>query len=56
MILKGEITSPINPGEECRFAKRCLYADEYCKAKGPELVEVKPGHFVACPHFGIANM
>ncbi|MCQ2400968.1 MAG: ABC transporter ATP-binding protein [Lachnospiraceae bacterium] len=55
IVLKGEITSPINPGEECRFAKRCLYADDCCKGKGPELVEVKPGHFVACHHCGIAN-
>jgi len=47
-ILKGEITSPINPGDECRFAKRCLYASDECRAKTPELVEVKPGHFVAC--------
>ena len=47
-VLKGEITSPINPGDECRFAKRCLYASDECRAKTPELVEVKPGHFVAC--------
>ena len=47
-VLKGEITSPINPKDECRFAKRCLYASDECHAKTPELVEVKPGHFVAC--------
>ena len=47
-VLKGEITSPINPKDECRFAKRCLYASDECRAKTPELVEVKPGHFVAC--------
>lgn len=55
IVLKGEITSPINPGKECRFAKRCLYADECCRGNGPELAEVKPGHFVACHHCGIAN-
>ena len=47
-VLKGEITSPINPGDECRFAKRCLYASDECRAKTPELKEVSPGHFVAC--------
>ena len=47
-LLKGEISSPINPGDECRFAKRCLYASEECRAKTPELKEVSPGHFVAC--------
>ena len=47
-ILKGEISSPINPKDECRFAKRCIYASDECHAKTPELVEVSPGHFVAC--------
>lgn len=48
--LKGEITSPIEPPEECRFAKRCLECnDEICKSKVPSLIEVSPSHFVACP-------
>ena len=47
-VLKGEISSPINPKDECRFAKRCIYASDECRAKTPELKEVKPGHFVAC--------
>ncbi|MBO4872633.1 MAG: ATP-binding cassette domain-containing protein [Lachnospiraceae bacterium] len=48
LVLKGEITSPIEPKDECRFAKRCLYANDSCHAKCPELAEVFPGHFVAC--------
>ena len=48
IILKGEIGSPIEPKDECRFAKRCLYAQDCCYAKNPELVEVSPGHFLAC--------
>lgn len=47
ILLKGEIKSPINPGPGCRFASRCIYADENCR-KGCGLQEVKPGHFVAC--------
>ena len=48
--LTGEITSPIEPPAECRFAKRCLYCNEsICKSKVPELIEVAPNHFVACP-------
>lgn len=48
--LKGEITSPIEPPQECRFAKRCLYCNEkICKSAIPQLIEVKPNHFVACP-------
>jgi peptide/nickel transport system ATP-binding protein len=47
ILLKGEITSPINPKPGCRFAQRCLYADEDCR-KPQNLEEVKPGHFVSC--------
>ena len=48
ILLKGEITSPINPKPGCRFAPRCLYAKPECFNQQPELVEVEPGHFVAC--------
>ena len=51
ILLKGEISSPINPKDECRFAKRCIYACEGCRQKTPELVEVSPNHFVACPYY-----
>lgn len=46
--LKGEITSPINVGIGCRFAKRCIYATEQCTKKNCEMIEVEPGHSVAC--------
>lgn len=55
ILLKGEITSPINPPDACRFAKRCMYACEECFQKAPELKEVRPGHFVACPFYGNLN-
>ena len=48
VILKGEITSPINPPKACRFAPRCPYAKEECFAREPQLEELQPGHFVAC--------
>ncbi len=48
--LTGEITSPIEPPAECRFAKRCLECNEdICKKAVPQLIEVSPNHFVACP-------
>lgn len=50
ILLKGEITSPINPGKMCRFASRCQYATEQCYQEVPELEEVLPQHFVACHH------
>lgn len=50
IIMKGEITSPIDPEPGCRFAARCPYARELCFRAQPELVQLQPEHFVAC-HF-----
>ena len=47
IVLKGEITSPIDPPPGCRFADRCVYATENCR-KPQKLEEIKPGHFVSC--------
>ena len=52
--IKGEISSPIEPPDECRFAKRCTYVCDKCKGGSPELVEVSPNHFVAC-HFPLTD-
>ena len=46
--LQGELPSPIDPPAGCRFQNRCRYACERCAAERPPLVEVEPGHFVAC--------
>ena len=48
IVLKGEITSPVNLPQCCHFAARCPYATEECFASSPELCEVAPDHFVAC--------
>lgn len=48
MILKGELTSPIDPKPCCRFAARCPYATEECLSREPEIREIKPNHMVAC--------
>ena len=49
LAIKGEITSPINLPPQCRFCKRCPYAEDICGTKDvPELREITPGHFVAC--------
>ncbi len=47
IMLKGEITSPVNPKPGCRFAARCPYVKEECY-QPQELVEIKPDHFVSC--------
>lgn len=48
ITIKGEIASPINPTNECRFVKRCPYAFEKCHESSPELLEISPNHYVAC--------
>ena len=47
-LIKGEITSPVNLPDECRFSNRCDFCQEFCKKGNPPLREVRPNHFVAC--------
>lgn len=47
-LIKGEVTSPINPKPGCRFAARCPQAVSECKGRDFRLKEVTPGHFAAC--------
>lgn len=49
--LEGEVPSPINPPEGCKFYKRCMCAMDKCKNVNPELKEVEKNHFVACHLF-----
>ena len=48
IILKGEITSPIEPEPGCRFALRCNYAEKECFIDEPKLKESGPNHLTAC--------
>lgn len=50
-VMKGELTSPIEPKPGCRFANRCPYATDACRGRDIPLKEVEPGHFVACTKF-----
>ena len=47
IIMRGEITSPINPKPGCRFMARCEYASEECE-RPQVLEEHTTGHFVMC--------
>lgn len=48
ITLKGDVPSPMDPGKECRFAKRCWMAKACCFQEKPMLTEVEEGHKVAC--------
>ncbi|MCC6146754.1 MAG: ABC transporter ATP-binding protein [Anaerolineaceae bacterium] len=48
VLLKGELSSPINPPNACRFASRCIYVRDECRNSEPMLKEIRDNHFVAC--------
>lgn len=48
IMLKGDISSPIDPPVGCRFCKRCPMAKADCELIQPGLIEVESDHFVAC--------
>lgn len=48
IVLKGDVPSPVNPPEGCRFAGRCEKCMEICRKKAPRITEVEEGHYVAC--------
>jgi len=50
ILLRGELSSPINPKPGCRFVARCIYAQRICHNEEPKLVELGKNHVVAC-HF-----
>lgn len=49
-FIKGEITSPINPKNACRFSERCNFSKDICNNQNPDFREIKSNRFVAC-HF-----
>lgn len=48
ILLLGDVASPLNPPPGCRFGSRCIYAKKKCEDIEPPLMEISPGHLVAC--------
>ncbi len=48
IILEGDVPSPINPPNGCRFHPRCPFAVEQCLSQEPDLEDIGNGHQVAC--------
>lgn len=52
IILKGDVPTPINPPDGCRFASRCFKAEDCCSETCPQLRDMGDGHLVACDQCG----
>ncbi len=51
-LIRGEVTSPINPAVGCRFAKRCEHCRPECMEREINLVDLGGDHKVACTMCG----
>lgn len=52
-VLEGDVPSAMNPPKGCPFHTRCSRCMEICAHEKPPVVEVEPGHFVACHLFDL---
>lgn len=50
--IEGNVPNLIKPPSGCRFHTRCPYAMDHCKKVKPELIDIRPGHSVACHLYG----
>ncbi|MGD8298928.1 MAG: hypothetical protein PVG67_21190, partial [Desulfobacterales bacterium] len=44
----GDVPSPLNPPQACRFHTRCPFVIDVCRKIEPPIEEAVPGHKVAC--------
>ena len=52
IVLSGETPSPLDPPTGCAFHPRCPIVRDRCRTEEPALVDVRPGHRVACHYPG----
>ncbi|MCZ6535657.1 MAG: peptide ABC transporter ATP-binding protein, partial [Chloroflexi bacterium] len=48
IVLTGEVPSPINPPQGCRFHPRCPFVMDRCSVEIPRQLDVGNGHKVSC--------
>jgi peptide/nickel transport system ATP-binding protein len=48
IILEGDVADPANPPSGCYFHPRCRYSIDQCVQEEPELLELRPDHYVSC--------
>lgn len=48
VVLTGDVPSPLNPPQGCRFHTRCPEAVDICSQAEPPLIALQDGHFCAC--------
>ena len=48
-VIPGLMPDPMDLPTGCAFHPRCSMAEECCSRERPEMKELEPGHFVACP-------
>jgi peptide/nickel transport system ATP-binding protein len=54
IVLQGDLPSPINLPSGCVFHTRCFRAQDRCRVEAPQLLELLPGHEVAC-HYPVTE-
>jgi peptide/nickel transport system ATP-binding protein len=51
-LARGDPPSPVDPPPGCRFAQRCAFAQDRCRATDPVLDATADAHLVACHRLG----
>jgi peptide/nickel transport system ATP-binding protein len=54
IVLTGDVPSPMNPPQGCRFHPRCRYATDLCRTERPALRPLADGRHVAC-HYPLSG-
>ncbi len=48
-VIPGLMPDPMDLPRGCTFHPRCSFAVGECSKRKPDMIEIEPGHFVACP-------